>query len=134
MEQALRGSIEFPWMRSQIIDTVRSLSDPMHQCTKWGRYDPIEHYYDDLDINIHILYDDTTVVPNPELSISSLLYESEVPALRALDTVLGPLIDDLGDAPDEIYLADPRWPSVIHAAANALAAMEANETSDEATH
>ena len=74
------------------------------------------------------------MVPNPELSISSLLYESEVPALRALDTVLGPLIDDLGDAPDEIYLADPRWPSVIHAAANALAAMEANETSDEATH
>ena len=127
MEQALRGSIEFPWMRSQIIDTVRSLSDPMHQRAKWGRYDPVEHYYDDLDINIHILYDDFMVLPNPEESIASLLYESEVEPLRALDAVLGPLIDDLGDVPDHVYLSDPRWPAVTNAAAYALEAMESNE-------
>ena len=129
MEQDSRGPIKFPWMRSQIIDTVRSLSDPVHQRTKWGRYDPTEHYYDDLDINIHILYDDFTVLPNPEESIASLLHESEVLPLKALDVVLDPMIKDLGNAPDEVYLCDPRWPAVIQAAADASAAMEANEPS-----
>lgn len=128
--QATRGPVEFPWMRSQLIDAVRSLGDPVHQRTTWGHYDPTNHYYDDLDINIHILYDDFTVLPNPEESIASLIHESEVLPLKALDATLGPMIKDLGDAPDEVYLADPRWPAVIQAAADALAAMEANEPSD----
>ncbi|RRD48649.1 SCO4402 family protein [Arachnia propionica] len=92
----------------------------------------MEHYYDNLDINIHILYDDFRVLPNPEKSIASLIYESEVLPLKALDEILGPLIKDLGDAPDHVYLDDPRWPAVIHAAADALAAMEANEPRDGA--
>lgn len=117
-------------MRSQVIDAVRSLSDPVHQRTKWGRYDPKEHYYDDLDINIHILYDDFMVLPNPGESVGSLIYESEVLPLEALDVILGPMIKDLGDVPDHVYLDDPRWPAVIHAAADALAAMEANEPQD----
>ncbi|MDO5068344.1 MAG: hypothetical protein Q4D96_13790 [Propionibacteriaceae bacterium] len=115
--------IEFPYLRAEILNALQAISDPACQ-TKWVGWGY-------LDLYIHILYDDTTVIPNPEMSVSSLLYESEVPALQALDAVLGPMIKGLGDAPDEVYLADPRWPAVIQAAADALAAMEANEPSDK---
>lgn len=127
---AMNASIGLPYMRAEVIDALRSLSDPVHQRTKWGHYDPVGHYYDDLDINIHILYDDTLVMTDPKKSISHIIYESEVEPLLALNAVLGPLIKDLGDVPDHVYLDDPRWPAVIHAAADALAAMEANEPQD----
>lgn len=118
--QAMNSSIEFPYMRAEILNALKVLCDPERQRKEWVGWGY-------LDLYVHILYDDTTVIPNPEMSVSSLLYESEVPAFQALDAILGPMIDDLGDAPDQVYLADPRWPAVIHAAADALAAMEANE-------
>lgn len=124
MGQVSKDPIEFPYMRAEVVNALRSLSDPATQHSEWVGW---SH----LDLCIHILYDNTTVIPNPEASIGSLIHESAAPALDVLDTVLGPMIDDLGDVPDQIYLADHRWPSVIHAAANALAAMEANDPSPD---
>jgi hypothetical protein len=56
-----------------------------------------------------------------------VIYEREVGTLRALDAVLGPLIDELGDRPDADYLADARWPRVVEAAAQALAVLEQSD-------
>ena len=36
---------------------------------------------------------------------------------------LNPLLEDLADSSDAVYLADPRWPSVVHAARSALDGM-----------
>lgn len=124
----MTNSIQFPTMRALVVDALRALSDPDHQRAKWGKYDPTANYYDDLDVNIHTLYDDTTVLTDPELAVPGLLYPSEVSSLRAVDRVLGSMIRDLGDRPDEEYLSDPRWPGVVRAAGEALAVLIANDS------
>jgi hypothetical protein len=116
--------VEFPELRNEVIAALRSLSDPEHQQSQWGRYEEGVNYYDDLTINVHILYDDCAVLPDPSPSVGSLLAEGEVPALRAVHDALGPLLHDLGDRPDCEYTSDDRWPSVVRAARAALDAMQ----------
>lgn len=121
----MSGAIEHREMRNEVIAALRSLSDPMHQQSRWGRVEEGVNYYDDLTLNVHVLYDDTQVLPSPERALSSLLHPSEVPALRALDRVLGQMLRELGDGPDDVYLADPAWPDVVAAARSALEVMRA---------
>lgn len=125
MERAMSGVIEHREMRNEVVAALRSLSDPSHQQSRWGRVEEGVNYYDDLTLNVHVLYDDTQVLPSPEHATSSLLHPAEVPALQALDRVLGELMRELGDSPDGVYLADPRWPEVIDAARLALEVMRA---------
>jgi hypothetical protein len=130
LERAMTSAIEYPEMRLEVIGALRSLSDPMHQRSSWGRVEEGVSYYDDLTLNVHILYDDCRVLPSPETAVPSLLYEAEVSALRAVDEALGPLLDELGDRADEDYIADPRWPAVVSAARMALTAMQACDEAD----
>jgi hypothetical protein len=116
--------VKFPDMRREVISALRSLADPEHQRLRWGRVEEGVDYYDDLTLNVHILYDDTQVLPSPETAVPAVLHQSEAPALQALDAVLGPLLDDLGEQPDSEFLADPRWPRVVEAARHALAVVE----------
>jgi hypothetical protein len=125
LERAVTTEIEFPDMRNEVISALRSLSDPIHQQTRWGRYEEGVNYYDDLALNIHILYDDCQVLPDPETATPAVLHAAEVSAFQALEDVLGPMIDDLGDRPDAHYTNDPRWVEVIRAARDALAMMRA---------
>jgi hypothetical protein len=127
---AVSNAIEFPEMRAEVICALRSLSDLDYQRERWGRYEPGISFYDDLDLNIHILYDDAAVLPDPEPDVPALLYVSEVGALRSVDAVLSPIISELGDAADSVYMSHPRWPEVARAAAEAFALMKAND--DEA--
>jgi hypothetical protein len=120
----MTGSVEFPSMRAEVVEALRALSDRDYQSATWGRYEPGVDYYDDLDMNVHILYDDTQVLPDPESAVSSLIHPSEVPALQALEAALGPMIQDLGDVPDEVYTSDPRWAAVVEAASDALVVMQ----------
>lgn len=123
----MSGTVEFPNMRAEVIGALRALSDPEHQRAVWGKYEPGVPYYDDLDLNVHILYDDTQVLPDPASAVPSLLHKSEVPALQAVDAVLGQMILDLGDRPDAEYLSDPRWRAVVRAAGEALTVMETSD-------
>jgi hypothetical protein len=129
----MTGDFEFPAMRAEVKEALRALSDPEHQHARWGRYEPGVEYYDDLDLNVHILYDDTQVLPEPASAVPSLLHESEAPALLALDAVLGEMIRQLGDAPDTSYVSDPRWPAVVRAAGEALRVMNANDDEGPST-
>ena len=119
--------VEFPDMRHEVIAAVRSLSDAEHQRRQWGKVEAGVNYYDDLSLTVHVLYDDCQVLPTPEAAVPAVLYPGEVVAFRGLDSALGPLIADLGDRPDDDYLADPRWGSVVEAAGAALRLMEASE-------
>jgi hypothetical protein len=110
-------------MRNEVISALRSLSDPEHQRTRWGRVEEGVSYYDDLTINVHLLYDDTQVLPSPDLGVPDVLHLAEVSALLAVDQALRPLMTDHGDSPDHVYLADPRWKAVTQAAAHALEVM-----------
>lgn len=121
------SEIKFPYMRAEVISALRSLADPGHQRSRWGVVEEGVNYYDDLDMNVHILYDDTQVLPDPESAVPSLLYDSEVSALLAVDAVLGQVIQQLGDQPDSEYLADSRWSAVVDAAGVALLVMQTND-------
>ena len=76
-------------------------------------FKPGENYYDDLDANIHILYDDSQVLPEPALAVPQLLHPGEVAGLAAVESVLGPMITELGNRPDTDYSGDPRWQQVV---------------------
>jgi hypothetical protein len=124
------SSIRFPAMRQEVLSALESLSDRHHQATAWGRYDRGTEQYDDLTLNVHILYDDCQVLPDPQKAVGTVLLPTETARLRHLYKALNPLLEDLGDSPDAVYLADPRWPCVVHAARAALDAMR-NPPADE---
>lgn len=116
--------IRFPEMRLQVIAALRSLSDVQHQQARWGRVEEGVNYYDDFSLNVHVLYDDCAVLPEPEAAVGSTIHSEEVEALAELQLILGPMLDDLGDAADEVYTTDPRWPAVVRAAGQALVVMK----------
>ena len=119
--------IQYPEMRAQVVTSLRSLSNLEHQRTQWGKASEDGAYYDDLDLNVHVLYDDTTVLPDPVESVGSIIMADEVGVLEKFNSVLEPIIDELGDEPDAVYLAHPGWNAVINAAAEAVQVMERND-------
>ncbi|WP_328671792.1 SCO4402 family protein [Streptomyces sp. NBC_00328] len=76
---------------------------------------------------MHVLFDDSRVLEEPEATVGEVLRSAdEARAARKPAEVLGPLVDELGDAGDEVCLASPRWPAVVTAAQNVLEAMRAD--------
>ncbi|MFF2552042.1 hypothetical protein ACFVUS_13645 [Nocardia sp. NPDC058058] len=119
------SKVRFPYMRSAVIDAVATLADPQYQRRVWiDRILPDPALVDDLDANIHVLYDDCRVLPDPDDMIGDVLIAGdEITRLRALGAVLDPLIERLGDSADAHYLADAHWPAVVAAARDALPAL-----------
>jgi hypothetical protein len=120
-------TVQFPEMRLEVVEALQSLADPQRQ-KKWGQVKDGINYYDDLTLNVNILYDDCQVLPDPSLSIGSILYPNERDVLHAVHEALNPLLNNLGNKPDGDYLADPQWPAVIMAAREALQTMIKNES------
>lgn len=117
-------TVDFPVMRREVVGALASLADRGYQERAWLRQQfEVEGRFEDFDLIVHILFDDTTVLPDPGDSVGSILFDGEVPALRALGSVLDPLIDRLGDSPVEEYLNSSDWVDVLGAAAVALATM-----------
>ncbi|TGZ12500.1 hypothetical protein DV517_65840 [Streptomyces sp. S816] len=130
MEQAVtaRHDITLPEMRSEILGSVRALADPEYQRRVWieHRY-PTPDYYDDLTLTVNILYDDTTVLADPQAALGrTLSSRAEVEAMSSLASALTRALDEVGrDQPDERYLASAVWPSVVEAASAALEVLTA---------
>lgn len=80
-------------MRGQVIASLQSLADPSHQNVRWGPYEEGVSYYDDLTLNVHVLYDDCQVLPDPSRSVGTVLYEDEVEALQGVHAALSPMLD-----------------------------------------
>lgn len=124
LESAMTEKIQFPAMRDEVLVALDELSRSEGQRDRWsGRVPPQPRYHGNLTMFIHTLYDDCEVVPDPWFAVPGVLYRAEVPAFRYLGSVLGPIIDVLGDSPDDAYLDDARWPSVVDAATKALEVM-----------
>jgi len=121
--------IRYPGMRQQVLSAIDALADPEYQQRVWIRRElPHPDYYDELDLNVHILFDDAQVLPDPASAVGVLLHPDEVEPLGALGTVLDPLIDELDDQPDAVYLGHPRWGEVVRAAEAARSVMRAHES------
>ena len=115
--------VEFPEMRAEAIAALKTLSDFAYQRRMWvdevGQHPGI---VENLDVNIHILYDDTRVAEEPHTRIGTVLEnETEARALEELDRVLGPFIDALDPGVnDATVIAMPEWQHVVRAAQKAF--------------
>lgn len=132
MEQAVtaRRDITLPEMRSEILESVRALADPEYQRRVWiERQYPSPDYYDDLTLTVNILYDDTTVLADPQAALGrTLSSRAEVEAMSSLADALTRALDEVGrDQPDERFLASAVWPSVVEAASAALEVLMAGD-------
>jgi len=74
------------------------------------------------------LYDDSMVLPEPSQAVPDILFDNEVSALEAVGRELGPLIQALGDSPDDAYTSNERWPSIMKAAKAALRIMRQSDS------
>jgi hypothetical protein len=122
MEQPEVGAVELPAMRAQVVEALRALGDVEYQRASWGRV-AADGSFDDLALNVHILYDDCQVLPDPAIAVHAILREAEIDAFLQLEAALGPILDDLGDSKDEVYIRDNRWKEVARAARVAFQAM-----------
>ncbi|MGV9296830.1 SCO4402 family protein [Amycolatopsis sp. NPDC003676] len=123
------SGIRFPGIRAQIVSAVVSLSDRDYQERVWIRRElPHPDYYDEFDLAVHSLFDDSQILPAPAPGcVGELIYADEEFPLARLGEVLGPLVDELGDVPDADYLNSPQWPEVIRRAKAVREIMERNE-------
>lgn len=122
------NQVNFPHMRAEIVGALEALADPAYQQRVWvERQYPTPQFYDDLDMNIHTLFDDTAILPDPAAGVGAYIWEDEVYPLEELGRLLSSLIDDLDDADTGVYMSDPRWPVVVDRAAAALQVFRARE-------
>ncbi|MET9482693.1 hypothetical protein [Streptomyces sp. NPDC006638] len=117
------SGVSFPDMRRNVVSAVRALADEEYQHRVWvGRIYPQEGFYDDLSVNLNILYDDTLVLDDPPSALGTVLTsEEEVAAM----VVLASAVDDLlrregNDKTDAEYVASPLWGAVLRSASTAL--------------
>jgi hypothetical protein len=111
-------------MRLDVLDALESLGDAEHQRNAWGVAGEGNRTYDDFTLNVHLLYDDTTVLPDPRSRVGEILLPEDVAPLERLGARLGPLLTRLGNSPDAEYLSDPSWPAVVEAAKEAYSSLE----------
>ncbi|WP_328672382.1 SCO4402 family protein [Streptomyces sp. NBC_00328] len=130
MEQPdwIQSDVEFPNVRINVVAALEALADPDHQQRVWrDRMPRADYAVNNLDLVVHVLFDDSRVLDDPEPPVGEVLASArEVRAARELAEVLGRLIDELGDVGDEVYLASPRWPAVVTAARSMIEAMRAD--------
>ncbi|WP_371404499.1 hypothetical protein OHA10_02285 [Kribbella sp. NBC_00662] len=117
--------VRFRRMRRDVLDSLAVLSDVEYQERAWIRGEGfLPGQYDDFDYHVHVLYDETAVLPDPADSIGTVLVPGdEIERLRNLGRLLDALLAEHGDVGASVFMADPRWPEVGRMAALALAAM-----------
>ncbi|MGC4760883.1 SCO4402 family protein [Micromonospora trifolii] len=120
------SEVRFPDLRNEIVRAVKALADPAYQWSAWVRRELPPGRYDEFTHRIHILYDDTAVLEDPNAAIGIYLRsQEEADAMRNLAQTLDVLFDECGmELPDEAYLRAPGWPAVVQAANRALSTLE----------
>lgn len=119
------SDIRFPEMRHEIVRAVKALADPVYQWSAWIRRELPPGEYDEFTHRIHILYDDTQVLEDPDAVIGIYLRsQKEADAMRYLAQAIDSLFDELGtDLSDEEYLRSPGWAAIVDAAGAALSTL-----------
>ncbi|WP_410811721.1 SCO4402 family protein [Micromonospora sp. 067-2] len=118
--------IRFPDMRNEIVRAVKALADPAYQWSAWIRRELPPGEYDEFTHRIHILYDDTEVLEDPDAAIGIYLRsQEEADSMRTLAQAIDSLFDECGThLSDEAYLRASGWPAVVQAANAALSSLE----------
>lgn len=128
------SDVRFPEMRSEVIGAVHALADRDYQRRVWVEQEyPNAGYFDDLTLNVNILYDDTKVLEDPSSTIGTCLRTTdEAEAMRLLAEALDAVFEEKGmDLSDAEYIADPRWDAVVEAAGAALRVLHPPDDEEE---
>lgn len=66
------SGIRFPGIRTQIVSAIVGLSDRDCQERVWIRHElPYPGYYDEFDLAVHSLFDDSPILPAPAPAASA---------------------------------------------------------------
>lgn len=113
--------VEFLAMRKEVMSALAALAVADHQRENW----PDQLALDDLTYVVHILFDDSEVLPEPASAVGTILLDGdEITRLRTLGSIFESVLDDYELISAQPIINDPRWPLVIRAAGYALIAME----------
>jgi len=125
-----RAEVKYPSMRAELVEYLRGLSDRDYQQSAWVEHNyPPPVKYDDLDMAIHFLFDDTNLSDDAEDSIGWFLYdESEAGLVSAVTRALDAVFDKYGlGESDEFYIHTKEWDAVLTAARAAHSALVARD-------
>ncbi|WP_425387933.1 SCO4402 family protein [Amycolatopsis nigrescens] len=128
VEQAVTR-IRFPGIRTQILEAIEGLADREYQERVWIRHElPHPGYYDELDLAVHTLFDDSPLLPAPAPGcVGELIYPDEEAPIAHLGEIFGSILEELGDVPDIEYLNHPKWPELVRRAGIVHEIMKRNE-------
>ncbi len=66
--------VQYPSMRAELLETLRSLADREYQQRAWVDHNyPPGVLYDSFDEAVHFLFDDTILAENPNASIGVIV-------------------------------------------------------------
>jgi len=116
-----RPIVEFPWMRMQLIVCIKGLSDKNYQYNEWVLHKGESCEYDDFDITVHFLYDDTDVAENADEYIGLIfINKEEADSVKNVVDKIDIIFDKYGlELSDKEYIEKPEWNDVIEAAKKA---------------
>ena len=109
------SELEFPGMRTELIEHLQALSDAKYQRIAWVEHSLGEGKYDEFDYAVHFIYDDTNLSKNPELYIGSILIDkNESDSIKQLVKEIDIIFERYGlTLTDEEYISKPEWNNVI---------------------
>ena len=109
------SELEFPGMRTELIEHLQALSDAKYQRIAWVEHALEGGKYDEFDLSVHFLYDDTNLSKTPELYIGTiLLNKSESDSIMQLVKEIDIMFECYGlTLTDEEYICKPEWNNVI---------------------
>ena len=119
--------MKYPSMREELINYLKGLSDLDYQKKCWILNDcPIGVEYDELDLAIHFLFDDTQLATDPEALIGDLLIDKmEAESIKLVCDALNKLFEKYGlYKTDEEYINFVEWSDVVESASKTLSLME----------
>lgn len=125
--------IIYPNMRDELLDILSTLSNAEYQRDAWvkGKFPP-GIQFDNLDLAIHFLFDDTSLGDDPKSMVGIiLLNDIEVKLISNLIESLNLIFDKYGlILSDESYINKPEWVAVIQKAEEAFDFMKSNDYSN----
>lgn len=131
-----RVTLRSPQMREKLLNILHSLADAEYQNKLWLNQELIPAVEFDyckfgvhfiyFDLAFNFVYDDTSLVKNPEGAIGLFLKNNnEVQMIKAVLRAIERVFETVGiDAADKEYISCPQWSNVLETALHALQTME----------
>lgn len=116
------NKLSLPYKRLDLLATLEFLSNHEYQKDIYLHGKKSQIAYDELDLAIHFLYDDTQLSNNPYFHIGQFLKnECEAKALECLIGSIEKIFEKYGTTLDNReYIVLPEWSNVVSNALHAL--------------